>query len=72
MALSLPISSTTQVGLMAGFESYQHLAGTVETLEEFQFDSLWVGDHVAFTSPIFDPLLQLAQVASLSPRLTVL
>jgi probable F420-dependent oxidoreductase len=30
---------------------------------------MWVGDHVAFTIAIFDPLLQLAQAAVLSRRL---
>ena len=32
-------------------------------------NSLWVGDHVAFTIAIFDPLLQLAQAAVMSRRL---
>lgn len=33
------------------------------------FDSLWVGDHIAFAVPILDPLLQLAQAAAHSDRL---
>ncbi|HYM73787.1 MAG TPA: LLM class flavin-dependent oxidoreductase [Stellaceae bacterium] len=35
------------------------------------YDSLWVGDHVAFAVSILDPLLQLAQAAVVSRRLTL-
>jgi probable F420-dependent oxidoreductase len=41
----------------------------VELVDRCGYDSLWVGDHVAFTIAIFDPLLQLAQAAVLSRRL---
>ncbi len=42
----------------------------VAQAERLGFDSLWVGDHVAFTTPILDPLLQLAQASAFSQRLT--
>ncbi len=42
----------------------------VERIDRLGYDSLWVGDHVAFTIPILDPLLQLAQAAAFSNRLT--
>ena len=35
------------------------------------YDSLWVGDHVSFAVPVLDPLLQLAQAAVVSRRLTL-
>ena len=35
------------------------------------YDSLWVGDHISFAVPILDPLLQLAQAAVVSRRLTL-
>ena len=38
-------------------------------VERCGYDSMWVGDHVAFTIAIFDPLLQLAQAAVVSRRL---
>jgi probable F420-dependent oxidoreductase len=41
----------------------------VELVDRCGYDSMWVGDHVAFTIAIFDPLLQLAQAAVLSRRL---
>jgi probable F420-dependent oxidoreductase len=42
---------------------------TVEAAERLGYDSLWVGDHVAFPLPILDPLLQLAQAAGCSRSL---
>jgi probable F420-dependent oxidoreductase len=45
------------------------LRALVERVERGGYDSLWTGDHVAFTLPILDPLLQLAQAAVLSRRL---
>ena len=35
------------------------------------YDSLWAGDHISFPVPILDPLLQLAQAAVVSRRLTL-
>lgn len=45
------------------------LADLVSLVDRSGYDSMWVGDHVAFTIAIFDPLLQLAQAAVLSRRL---
>jgi probable F420-dependent oxidoreductase len=45
------------------------LVALVQRLERCGFDSLWSGDHVAFTLPILDPLLQLAQAAVAGRRL---
>ena len=39
-------------------------------LDRLGYDSLWVGDHIAFALPILDPLLQLAHAAAFSQRLT--
>src|ERR1700735_5527073 len=41
----------------------------VQLIDACGYNSLWVGDHVAFTTPILDPLLQLAQAAVVSRRL---
>ena len=41
----------------------------VGLIDRLGYDSLWVGDHVAFAIPILDPLIQLAQAAVLSDRL---
>jgi probable F420-dependent oxidoreductase len=42
---------------------------TVALAERFGYDSLWVGDHIAFPVPSLDPLVQLAQAAGHSERL---
>jgi probable F420-dependent oxidoreductase len=42
----------------------------VELVDRSGYDSLWVGDHISFPLAIFDPLLQLAQAAVVSRRLT--
>src|SRR5262244_2304763 len=43
----------------------------VELVDRCGFDSLWVGDHISFAVAILDPLLQLAQAAVVSRRLTL-
>lgn len=45
------------------------LADLVGLVDRCGYDLMWVGDHVAFTIAIFDPLMQLAQAAVLSRRL---
>ena len=43
----------------------------VELVDELGFDSIWVGDHLAFAVPILDPVVQLAQAAVFSTRLKI-
>jgi probable F420-dependent oxidoreductase len=43
----------------------------VEKLDRLGFDSFWAGDHVIFPMPIMDPLIQVAQAAAFSARLTL-
>ena len=47
------------------------LPKVVRLLDALGFDSIWSGDHVAYAGPILDPLIQLAQAAAISERLTV-
>ena len=42
----------------------------VELVDATGYDSLWCGDHISFPMAILDPLLQLAQAAVVSTRLT--
>jgi len=42
----------------------------VELVDRCGYDSMWVGDHVSFPIPFLDPLLQIAQAAAFSSRLT--
>jgi probable F420-dependent oxidoreductase len=45
------------------------LVELVRLVDDCGYDSLWVGDHIAFAVSILDPLLQLAQAAVVSRRL---
>jgi probable F420-dependent oxidoreductase len=47
------------------------LTRLVELVDRSGYDSLWVGDHISFAVPVLDPLLQLAQAAMVSRRLTL-
>ena len=47
------------------------LVSFVELVDRCGYDSLWTGDHISFPVPILDPLLQLAQAAVASRRLTL-
>jgi len=69
--MPLPIESRTRFGLMTRFPDPASTRATVEMLERLGFDAVWTGDHLAFANPILDPLLQLAQAAAFSTRLTV-
>ncbi|MGE4218351.1 MAG: LLM class flavin-dependent oxidoreductase [Alphaproteobacteria bacterium] len=46
-------------------------AVVVELADRLGFDSVWTGDHIAFPLPILDPLIQMAQAAVISRRMTV-
>lgn len=51
--------------------SIDELVSLVELVDRSGYDSLWVGDHISFAVPVLDPLLQLAQAAVVSRRLTL-
>ena len=43
----------------------------VQLVDRCGYESLWAGDHISYAIPILDPLLQLAQAAVVSRRLTL-
>jgi len=51
--------------------SIGELRQLVELVDSCGYDSLWCGDHISFPMAILDPLLQLAQAAVVSERLTL-
>jgi probable F420-dependent oxidoreductase len=67
----LPLDDRIRFGLTSRLPTRAIVKDTMAMLERLDFDSVWVGDHIAFTSPILDPLLQLAQAAAYSDTLTV-
>lgn len=69
MAASLPLATELRFGFATGVASVEAARATAEQAEAQGWDSIWVGDHVAFAVPILDPLLQLAQLGAFSRRL---
>src|SRR5512139_985234 len=67
--MALPLASRLSCGFIAVLPDPASIRATVALAERLEFDSLWVGDHIAFAVPILDPLLQLAQAAAHSERL---
>ncbi len=59
-------SETTAAPWLPTIDELRALVGLVD---DCGYDSLWVGDHLAFAVAILDPLLQLAQAAMVSRRL---
>ncbi len=60
-----------QFGFIGGFPSPNEAKATAELAERLNFDSLWVGDHVAFPVPILDSLMQLALVSAFTDKLII-
>ena len=79
---SLPLDQTLRIGIQTIHRRTEPATGPwqptidelvelVELVDRSGYDSLWVGDHISFAVPVLDPLLQLAQAAVVSRRLTL-
>jgi len=55
---------------MAAAPDREHARSAVDAVAGWGYEVIWTGDHVAFTGPISDPLLQLTYMAALRPELT--
>lgn len=69
--MTLPLASEMTFGLMTAMPDRASVRETTALLESTGMHAVWVGDHVAFTSPIPDPFVQLAQAAAYSDTLKV-
>src|SRR3984957_14350097 len=80
--MTLPLDASLRIGIQTIHRRTEPATGPwlprideivslVEVVDRCGYDSLWVGDHVSFAVPILDPLLQLAQAAVVSRRLTL-
>jgi probable F420-dependent oxidoreductase len=78
--MTLPLAETLKIGVNTMLRRTEpahapwapqldELVGIVEQVDRLGFDSFWCGDHIAFTIPFLDPLLQIAQAAVVSRRL---
>lgn len=66
---SLPLADELRFGFITSVSGPALARKVAEAAERQGWDSVWVGDHVAFAVPILDPLIQLAQLACFSERL---
>ena len=69
--MKLPLDSVTKFGVQTRLTSPDLTKKTINILDKLDFDSVWVGDHLAFTLPILDPFTQLAHACAYSRKLTV-
>ena len=69
--MGLPLADETNFGIQTRLPTPDLTEQTVELLDQLDFDSVWVGDHLAFTLPILDPFVQLAHACAYSRKLTV-
>jgi probable F420-dependent oxidoreductase len=78
--MSLPLDKHLKIGIQTIHRrtepatapwrpTIDELTELVGLVDRCGYDSLWVGDHLAFAVSILDPLLQLAQAAVVSRRL---
>src|ERR1700753_2702250 len=65
------IHSRTEPATGPWLPEIDDLSRLVTLVDRSGYDSLWVGDHISFAVPVLDPLLQLAQAAMASRRLTL-
>lgn len=69
--MTLKLDDRMKFGVTARLSTRAIIRRTTGLLEEIGFQSLWAGDHIAFTSPILDPMLGLAQAAAMSDTLLI-
>ena len=69
--MALPLDDTVRFGLNARLATPGEIRETVALAEGLDLDSLWCGEHVAYTSPVLDPFVRLSYAAALSERLTL-
>jgi len=69
--MAIPLASETKFGALTRLPTPALARQTIELLDRLEYDSIWVGDHLAFTQPILDPFVQLAHAAAYSDRITV-
>jgi probable F420-dependent oxidoreductase len=69
--VDLLLDDRLRVGFIGGYGSREAARRGAALAQRCGYDSLWVGDHVAFALPVLDPLLQLAQLAAFSDDLAL-
>ena len=68
--MSLPLTAETRFGIMTRLGDARTARETTRLADRLGYDSIWLGDHIAFTQPMLDPMVRLAHAAAFSERLT--
>jgi probable F420-dependent oxidoreductase len=71
MSDALPLAKTIRFGAISGALDGEHARQAAATVARLGYDSLFTGDHIAFTGPISDPLTEIAFWGALEPKLTL-
>ena len=58
--MALPLDDTVRIGITSRLATPEEIRETVALAEDLGLDSLWCGEHVAYTSPILDPFVRLS------------
>lgn len=69
--MALKLADDTRFGFQVTNWSREAAIASVKLAEANGYESIWAGDHILFAVPILDPLLQLAQIAALSDKVTI-
>ena len=69
--MQLPLDDTFRMGFMTGIGSRADAQEVAQRAQSLGYDSIFTGDHVAFTLPILDPLLQLAMLGCYAEDLQI-
>ena len=69
--MPLPLASELRFGFITTVATAGEARASGALADRLEYDSIWTGDHLSFPVPIFDPLLQLAQLAMATERATL-
>lgn len=70
--MALPLDDRCRFGFMTGFSGVDQAREIVGLARSAGYDSLCVGDHIAFPVPIVDPLTQLSVFAGLDDQIELM
>lgn len=70
MSHALPLETRIRFGTMIGIGDRAQAIRQIESLSRLGYEVAWTGDHIAFTGPISDPLVQLTYLSALKPDMT--
>ncbi len=69
MSDAIPLAPRLRFGAQAWAFDGERARRTIKRIAEAGFDSVWAGDHVSFTGPVNDPLIEIAFLGALESHL---